>query len=81
MQNFLSLGYTFCVLLTVSANFPPDNPRICLKRDSNLHHASPRQESQRLRPLGHEGLIVISGLMYYAYMHAHNHVAPPDFLA
>ena len=28
-----------------------------------LHPASPRQESQRLRPLGHEGLMVIIGLM------------------
>ena len=24
------------------------------------HNASPRQETQRLRPLGHEGLVVIS---------------------
>ena len=41
------------------------NENICLQRDSNPHHASPRQESQRLRPLGHEGLMVISGLMSY----------------
>ena len=34
------------------------------QRDSNPHPASPRQEkSQRLRPLGHEGLMVISSLM------------------
>ena len=39
------------------------NENICLQRDSNPHHASPRQESKRLRPLGHEGLMVISGLM------------------
>ena len=39
--------------------------KICLQRDSNPQHASPRQESQRLRPLGHEGLLVISGLMSY----------------
>ena len=32
---------------------------ICLQRHSNPHPASPRQESQRLRPLGHEGLMVI----------------------
>ena len=31
------------------------------QRDSNPHHASPRQESRRLRPLSHEGLMVISG--------------------
>ena len=44
------------------------NENICLQRDSNPHHASPRQESQRLRkvrPLGHEGLMMISGLMSY----------------
>ena len=28
---------------------------ICFQRDSNLHHASPRLESQRLRPLGRAG--------------------------
>ena len=38
------------------------NENICLQQDSNPHHASPRQESQRLRPLGHEGLMAISGL-------------------
>ena len=41
---------------------------LCLQRDSNSHPASPRQESQRLRPLGHEGLMVISGLMSYRIM-------------
>ena len=41
------------------------NENICLQWDSNPHHASPRQESQHLRPLGHEGLMVISGLMSY----------------
>ena len=41
------------------------NENICLQRDSNPHHASQRQESQRLRPLGHEGLMVISGLISY----------------
>ena len=44
------------------------NENICLQRDSNPHHANPRQESQRLRPLGHEGLMVISGLMFYRIM-------------
>ena len=44
------------------------NENICLQRDSNPHHASPRKESQRLRPLGHEGLMVISGLMSYMIM-------------
>ena len=41
------------------------NENICLQRDSNPLHASPRKKSQRLRPLGHEGLIVIGGLMSY----------------
>ena len=31
------------------------NENICFQQDSNPHHASPRQESQRLRPLGHAG--------------------------
>ena len=44
------------------------NENICLRWDSNPHHASLRQESQRLRPLGHEGLMVISGLMSYRIM-------------
>ena len=44
------------------------NENICLQRDSNPHHASPRQESQRPRPLGHAGLMVISGLMSYRIM-------------
>ena len=38
------------------------------QQDSDPHHASPRQESQRIRPLGHEGLMVISGLMFYRIM-------------
>ena len=42
--------------------------KICLQRDSNPHNASPRQESERLRPLGHKGLMVISGLMSYRIM-------------
>ena len=44
------------------------NENICLQRDLNPHPASPRQESRRLRPLGHEGLMVISGLMSYRIM-------------
>ena len=44
------------------------NEIICLQQGSNLHQASQRQESQRLRPLGHEGLMVISGLMSYRIM-------------
>ena len=44
------------------------NENICLQQDSNPHHASPRQESQRIRPLGNEGLMVISGLMSYRIM-------------
>ena len=36
------------------------NENICLQRGSNPHHACSRQESQRLRPLGHEGLMVSS---------------------
>ena len=45
------------------------NENVCLQWDSNPHTASPRQEkSQRLRPLGHEGLMAISGLMSYRVM-------------
>ena len=31
------------------------NENIRFQRDSNQHLTSPRQESQRLRPLGHAG--------------------------
>ena len=31
------------------------NENLCFQRDSNPHHAGPRQESQRLRPLGLDG--------------------------
>ena len=44
------------------------NENICLQWDWKPHHASPRQESQRLRPLGHEGLMLIGGLMSYRIM-------------
>ena len=44
------------------------NENICHQRDSNPHHASRRQESQRFKPLGHEDLMVISGLMSYMIM-------------
>ena len=42
--------------------------KICIQWDSNPCHSSPPQESQRLRPLGHEGLMVFSGLMSYRIM-------------
>ena len=44
------------------------NENTYVQRDLNPHHASLRQESQRLRPLSHEGLMVISGLMSYRIM-------------
>ena len=33
------------------------NENICFQRDSNPHHASPWQESQLFKPLGHAGEI------------------------
>ena len=42
-----------------------ENIHVSLQWDSNPHRANPRQESQRLRPLGHEGLMLIRGLMPY----------------
>ena len=41
------------------------NENICLQRDSNPLHATPRQVNQRLRPLGHGALVRICarGLM------------------
>ena len=42
--------------------------KICLQRDSNPRHATPRQVNQRLRWLGHDALIMISGLMSYRIM-------------
>ena len=44
------------------------NENICLQGDSNQYHANPRQESQRLRSLGNESFIVISGKMSYRIM-------------
>ena len=44
------------------------NENICLQQDSNPRHASPWQESQLLRPLGHEGLMVMINLMSYRIM-------------
>ena len=31
------------------------NKKICFQQDSNQRHATPQQESQRFRPLGHAG--------------------------
>ena len=44
------------------------NENICLQRDSNPPHATPRQVNQRFRPLGRDALIMISGLMSYRIM-------------
>ena len=41
------------------------NENICLQRDSNPRHATQLQENQRFRPLGHNALMTISGLMSY----------------
>ena len=59
---------TFSILLAtapLTCSERGGSENICLQRDSNPHHASPRQESQRLRPLGREGLMAISGFMSY----------------
>ena len=42
--------------------------KICLQRDSNPLHATPRQVNQRIRPLGHDALMMSSGLMSYRIM-------------
>ena len=44
------------------------NENVCLQRNSNPRHATPRQESERVRPLGHDTLMMISGLMSYRIM-------------
>ena len=44
------------------------NENVYLQRDSISHHESTRQESQRLRPLVHEGLLVVSSLMSHMIM-------------
>ena len=38
------------------------NENIWLQRDSNPHPASPRQESRRLRPLGHKSVLQDNGV-------------------
>ena len=44
------------------------NENICLQRDSNPRHATPRQVNQRFRPLGHGALMMISSLISYRIM-------------
>ena len=44
------------------------NENIWFQWDSNPRHASPRQVNQRFRPLGHDALIMFSGLMSYRIM-------------
>ena len=46
-----------CFTRLFTSNTPWYFLDFALKRDSNPHHASLRQESQRLRPLGHAGKI------------------------
>ena len=40
---------------------------ICFKRDSNPHYASPRQESQRFKPLDHAGKISSGTFIFLLY--------------
>ena len=61
MLDFTYMG--FADLFGTERERKIQNENICFKRDSNSHHASPWQESQRLRPLGQEGLMVISGVI------------------
>ena len=44
------------------------NENIYLQRDPNPSQVTPRQVNQRFEPLGHDALIMISGLMYYRIM-------------
>ena len=41
------------------------NGNICLQRDLYSRHAIPEQVNQRFRPLSHDALMMIRGLMSY----------------
>ena len=41
------------------------NENMCLQRESNPRHATRRQVNQHFRPLGHDALMIIGGLMSY----------------
>ena len=54
MLDFIYMGSAY---LFGTGKEQIQNENMCSHRDLNPHHASQRQESQRLRPLGHAGKI------------------------
>ena len=61
MLDFIRMGSA--KLFGIDSERKIQNENICLQRDSNSGHATPRQVNQRLRPLGHGALMMICGLM------------------
>ena len=53
MLDFIYMGSA--VLFGTGRERKIQNEIICFQRDSNPYHATPRHESQRLRPLDHAG--------------------------
>ena len=63
MLDFICMG--FADLFGTGRERNILNQNICLQGDSNPRHATPRQVYQRFRPLDHDALMKISGLMSY----------------
>ena len=53
MLDFINMGSADLFGTGKERNIQNEN--ICFQWDLKPHHDSPRQESQRLRPLGHAG--------------------------
>ena len=66
MLNFNCMGSAD--LFGTGSEITIQNENIGLHRDSNPCQATLRQVNQRFRPLGHDGLMIFSGLMSYRIM-------------
>ena len=69
-EDYSSSGMLISLIKTKAFNTEHNKlghpQHLCTLNQPN--HASPRQESQRLRPLGHKGLMMIGGLIFYRIM-------------
>ena len=61
MLDFICIGSTD--LFGTGWDRKIQNENLCLQWDLNLCYATPRQVNQRFRGLGHDTLMMISGLM------------------
>ena len=61
MLDFICMGSAD--LFGTGKELKIQNENICFQRDSNPRNTTPRQVNQRFRPLGHDALMMISGLI------------------